>query len=79
MIFDDFEKIMKNNDFRNDQHMYHLYDLEESASHPLPLLEGVPQVQSAFKVVRSNLLLFMPRRLNSNWARENMKRILEQI
>ena len=32
MIFDDVTRI------------YHLHHLEESASHPLPLLEGVPQV-----------------------------------
>ena len=31
-------------------HMIHsVHDLEESASHPLPLLEGAPQVDTLFK------------------------------
>ena len=38
MIPDDFQKIMI---FM----IFIMFDLEESASHPLPLLEGVPQVK----------------------------------
>ena len=43
MISDDFQKSWFFNDFTRFRHLHHL---EESASHPLPLLEGVPQVQT---------------------------------
>ncbi len=39
--------------------IFTMFDLEESASHPLPLLEGMPQVRNeAFQMVmvRSTLL-----------------------
>ena len=51
MIFDDLGwslMIFRNHDFFCDfTRFYQLHHLEESASHPLPLLEGVPQVCGA--------------------------------
>ena len=48
MIFDDLGWSLmnfRNHDFFDDfTKVCHMYHLEESASHPLPLLEGVPQV-----------------------------------
>ena len=48
MIFDDlgwFMMIFRNHDFfKILPDICHVHHLEESASHPLPLLEGVPQV-----------------------------------
>ena len=42
MVLDDFQKSWFFDDFTRFCHLHHL---EESASHPLPLQEGVPQVE----------------------------------
>ena len=64
MIPDDFQKIMI---FM----IFIMFDLDESASHPLPLLEGVPQVKSYINPSHGACEVFASQNLSKTSIFEN--------